>query len=207
MRRFAPVTSVCTLLLFATLSHAQQVDLAVGGGITLAPKSTSSSEAALPPTEKGGIYPSIGVDVLLNNGFAVKHRLGLNVETSWRYKRGSYDGYEKYRPIFTDVNALFQPKLSKKFGLDFLAGAGVASNQFYLPGMTSCVSAPGTCYTTSNHFMEHLSGGLRYYVWHRLPHVFIRPEIHYYHIQNNFEFYSGNLLRASASIGYTFGDH
>ena len=206
MRRFAPVASLCTVLLFVTLSHAQQIDVAAGWGIALAPRNNTSSQAFLPPTERGGTYPSVSVDVVPKNGF-FKNRVGLNVETSWRYKRASYYGYESDRPIFTDVNALFQPKLTRKIGLDLMGGVGIASNQFYLPGMNACGSAPGTCYTSSDHFMEHLSGGIRYYGWHRLPHVFVRPEIHYYHIQNNFEFHSDNLFRAGASIGYTFGDH
>lgn len=198
---------MCALLLFATLSHAQ-VDIAAGGGITLASKSDSASLAAIPPTEKGGIYPSISVDVLLKNDYAHKHRLGLNVESSWRYHQGDYYSYEKFRPIFTDVNALYQPQLkNKRIGFDFTAGLGIADTRFYLPSMAPCGSAPGTCYTSSNHFMEQLGAGIHYYVWHRIPNVFIRPEIHYYHIQDNFEFYSGNLLRAGASIGYTFGSH
>jgi hypothetical protein len=53
--------------------------------------------------------------------------------------------------------------------------------------------------------MEDLGGGVRYYVWHRLPNVYVRPEVHYYHIQNNVEFNSSNLFRVGASIGYTFG--
>ena len=88
-----------------------------------------------------------------------------------------------YRPILTDVNAFFQPKLSKKLGLDFMAGIGIASNRFNLLG--SC-SIPGCVnYTSSNHFMEDLGVGVRYRFWHRLPHIFVRPEAHYYHIQNN----------------------
>jgi hypothetical protein len=43
--------------------------------------------------------------------------------------------------------------------------------------------------------------------------VFIRPEIHYYHIQNNnnnlsdngFNFNSNNVFRVGASIGFTLG--
>jgi hypothetical protein len=50
--------------------------------------------------------------------------------------------------------------------------------------------------------MEDLGGGIRYYVWH---HLFVRPEIHYYHIQNNVEFNTDNLFRVGASIGYTIG--
>jgi hypothetical protein len=33
----------------------------------------------------------------------------------------------------------------------------------------------------------------------------VRPEVHYYHIQNNLEFYSNNIVRAGATVGYTFG--
>jgi hypothetical protein len=200
LRRIAPIASACTVFLFAVLAHTQQVDIAVGGGTTLASKNNTSSQALLPPQEKGGVYPSVSADIIL------KKRYGLNVETSWRDKKASYNGYETYRPFFTDVNALFQPQLRKKIGLDLMAGVGVASNLFYFPGVT-CGSVPGTCYVSSNHFMEHLSGGIRYYFWHRLPNFFVRPEIHYYHIQNNFEFHSDNVFRANVSIGYTFRQH
>jgi len=196
LRKFAPIASVCTVVLSAILGHTQQIDFAVGGGTTLASRPSTSSLAAPPPAEKGGIYPSVEADILLRN------RIGLNVETSWREKQGNYYGYEKYRPILTDVNALFQPKLSKKAGLDFMGGVGVASNRFYLPGNTACFAPIGTCYVSANHFMEHLSAGLRYYAWRNF---FVRPEIHYYHIQNNFEFNSDNLFRAAVSVGYTFG--
>ena len=50
--------------------------------------------------------------------------------------------------------------------------------------------------------MEDLGAGVRYYVWH---HFFVRPEVHYYHIQNNVEFNSDNVFRVGASIGYTIG--
>jgi hypothetical protein len=201
LRRFAPIASVCTVLLFATLAHSQQqIDIAVGGGTTLAFKNTTASEALLPPQEKGGTYPSVSADVRL------KKRYGLNVETSWKYKKANYDGYETYRPIFTDVNALYQPQLRKKIGLDLMAGVGIDTNRFYLPGI-NCGSIAGTCFVSSDHFMEHLSGGVRYYFWHHLPNFFVRPEIHYYHIQNNFEFHSDSVFRAAVSIGYTWGSH
>jgi hypothetical protein len=204
LRRSAPVAFACTVLFFATVAHSQQVDIAVGGGTLLAFKDSTSSEALIPPQQKGGVFPSVSVNVLLWN------RYGLNAETAWRDKRATYDGYEAYRPIFSDVNGLFQPKLTRKFGLDLTAGVGIESNRFYLPGMNSCSSIGGTlggtCYVSSNHFMEQLGGGVRYYVWHRIPHIFVRPEIHYYHIQNNFEFHSDNVFRATVSIGYRFGE-
>lgn len=201
LRRLAPIASACTVLFFVTFVRAQQqVDIAVGGGTLLAFKNNTSSEALLPPQQKGGTYPSISVNMLLHN------RFGLNAETSWKYKRETYNGYESYRPFFTDVNALFQPKLSKKFGLDFTGGIGVESNRFYLPGTQSCGAVAGTCYVSSNHFMEQLGAGFHYYVWHHVPHIFVRPEIHYYRIQNNYEFHSDNVFRATVSIGYRFGD-
>jgi hypothetical protein len=137
---------VCTVLFLATLAHTQQIDVAVGGGTTVAFKNEVSSQALLPPQIKGGTYPSVSAGVLL------RKRYGLNVETSWRDKKTTYNGYESYRPIFTDVNALFQPMLRKKIGLDLMAGVGIDRNEFYLPGIT-CGSAEGTCYVSSNHFM------------------------------------------------------
>jgi len=133
-----------------------------------------------------------------------KRRLGFNVETAWRANQASYYGYESYRPILTDFNALFQPKLGKRMGLDLMGGIGVASTRFYVPFATSCSFFSGCInYTSSNHFMEHVGGGIRYYVWH---HFFVRPEVHYYHIQNNDnEFYSDSVVRVGGSIGYTIG--
>ena len=65
-------------------------------------------------------------------------------------------------------------------------------------GIGGCIN-----YQSSNHFMEDLGGGIRYYVWH---HAFVRPEVHYYHIQSNTdEFSSNNVVRVGASIGYTIG--
>jgi hypothetical protein len=198
LRKFALLFSACVVLLLANFASAQQTDILGGGSILTSLASTSDIVSFQPPIEKGGIYPSLGADVV-----AFRHRLGINVETSWRYHQASYYGYETYRPILTDVNVLFQPKLTRKFGLDVLAGVGIASNHFDL--LTSC-GIPGCVnYTTSNHFMEDFGAGLRYYFWHHLPHVFVRPEGHYYHIHNNQGFNSDNVFRVGASIGYTFG--
>lgn len=199
LRKFALLASVCTVLLFANFAPAQeQGDVMVGGGTLFSFSSPTDIVTFQPLTEKGGTYLSLGGDLV-----AFPHRLGLNVETSWKYKQATYYGYENYRPFFTDVNALYQPRITKKIGLDFLAGVGIASNRFDILG--SC-NIPGcTNYTSSNHFMEDIGAGLRYYVWHHLPHIFVRPEAHYYHIQNNLGFNSSNVFRVGASVGYTFG--
>ena len=197
MRKFATITSTCTVLVFSALAHSQQqIDIAVGGSIVTSARSNTSSVTNVPLQEKGGTYPSVSVNARL------KDHLGLNVETAWRYEKASYYGYESYRPILMDANVLFQQKLPRKLGIDLLGGIGFASNRFYLPGMTSCAVSSGICYTSSTHFMEHLGAGIHYYF---LGRFFVRPEAHYYHIQDNQGFYSDNLLRVGASIGYTIG--
>ena len=196
MRKFALLASACSVLLFSTLSFGQQFDLAAGFGVLESSSPSLGSVNFQPPAEKGGNYVNVTADFV---GFRHK-RLGLNVETAFRIHQANYAGYEMFRPIFTDVNALFQPRLTDKIGLDLFGGVGIASNRFNL---TNSCTIPGCVnYTSSNHFLEHLGAGVRYYVWRQ---IFVRPEIHYYHIQNNVEFNSDNVIRVGASVGYTFG--
>jgi Outer membrane protein beta-barrel domain len=199
LRKLALFVPVVGFLFLAQFASAQQGDIFIGGGSLLSAAPSSSSDFFVAPAEKGGTYLNIGGDVV---GF--KHRLGFNIETAWRASQGTYAGEnETYRPILTDFNALFQPKIGKKLGLDLMGGIGIAASRFYVPAIVSC-SYFGGCinYTSSDHFMEHLGAGVRYYVWR---HFFVRPEIHYYHIQNNVEFNSANVFRVGASIGYTIG--
>ena len=199
MRKLALLTPVIAVLFSCHFAAAQQGDIAFGGNtVTQSGSYSSSSQSFSPLAEKGGTYLSVSGDIV---GF--KRRLGLNIETSWRARQASYYGYESYRPILTDFNAIYQPRLNKKVGLDLMGGIGIASTRFYVPFATSCSYFTGCInYTSSNHFMEHVSGGVRYYVWHNF---FVRPEVHYYHIQNNVEFRSDNLFRVGGSIGYTIG--
>ncbi len=204
MRKLALLAPIFALLFSCHFAAAQQGDIMFFGG-TLLSSSPSSSELALGNiSEKGGAYLGVGGDVI---GF--KRRLGFGVETSWRASQASYFGYESYRPILTDFNAVFQPKLGKKVGLDLFGGIGIASTRFYVPYATSCSYFSGCInYTTQDHFMQDLGGGIRYYVWH---HFFVRPEVHYYHIDGNNNVNSGgfstnNVFRVGASIGYTIGN-
>ena len=209
LRKLALLASACTLLLFAGFAAAQapaqasvqKVDIMLGGSTLEAFSANNDSVNFRQPQEKGGTYYSVSGDYV---GFK-KRRLGINVETAWRSKQTSYPfNGESYRPFFTDVNALYQPRIGKKFGLDVMAGVGIATTRFNLPPVSSCSTAAGGCinYTNSNHFMEHLGFGVRYYFFRSF---FARPEVHYYHIQNNVQFYSPNVFRVGASIGYTFG--
>jgi outer membrane protein W len=194
LRKLALLASISGFLFLAQFASAQQGDVMFGAGSVLSP-SSSSSDAA--PSEGGGTYLNVSGDVV---GF--RRRIGINVETAWRATQANYFQPETFRPILTDFNALYQPRLGKKVGLDLMGGIGIAATRFYLPQITSCSFTGCINYTSSDHFMEHLGGGIRYYVWH---HVFVRPEVHYYHVQNNVEFNSGNMVRVGASVGYTIG--
>jgi hypothetical protein len=199
LRKLALLASVFTFLFLAQFASAQQFDFFLGGGSLLSSSASNSSFGSF-PSEKGGLYLNLGGDAVF-----FKH-VGVNVETAWRASQAVYiSGTENYRPILTDFNLLYQPHLGKKIGLDLLAGIGAGSTRFYAPGpsCSGCVN-----YVSTDHFMEHLGGGIRFYVWQR---VFVRPEIHYYHIQsnnsinNNGAFNSNNVFRVGASVGYTFG--
>ncbi len=205
MRKLALLAPVVAVLFSCHFASAQQADAMFFGGTLLSSSPSTSSTLSGELAEKGGTYLGVAGDVV---GF--KRRIGIMVETSWRASQASYFGYETYRPILTDFNALYQPKLGKKVGLDLFGGIGVDTNRFYVPFATSCSGFTGQCinYTSDHHFMEDLGVGLRYYVWN---HFFVRPELHYYHIDGNNNISTGgfstdNVFRVGASIGYTIGN-
>jgi hypothetical protein len=199
LRKLALFTPVLVCLFFAPFAAAQQGDAMFGFGTLLS--SGSSSCSSLSNTgcvipEKGGLYPSVSADVVFHK------RVGFNFEASWKAVQGNYaDLGVPFRPILFDFNGLYQPRLSKKVGADLMGGIGWQTTRFYGFQPTTNCEVFNACYTSSNHFLVDIGGGLRYYVW---GHLFVRPEAHYYHILNNTDvFSSGNVIRVGASIGYT----
>lgn len=208
MRKLVLLTSACTLLLaVANRAAAQQVDLFVGGSTLWSPSPNKNVVNFQPPAIKNGTYLNVGGDYV--NTYR-NRRLGVSVETAWRYKLAIYPYTgETYKPYFTDINALYQPKIAKRLlgrrlGVDLVAGVGILTTRFNVPPSISCSTGAGGCinYTNSNHFLEDVGGGVRYYFWRRF---FVRPEVRYNHIQNDTEFNSSNVFRGGASLGYTFG--
>jgi hypothetical protein len=195
LRKLALFAPVFALLFFAQFASAQQGDAMFGFGTILSSGSCDPTTGLCP--EKGGLYPSVSADVIF------KKRIGFNFETAWRASQGAYGGPggQPYRPIISDFNAMYQPRISKKVGLDLMAGIGWQSTRFYLPFCTGTFSCQN--FVSSHHFLVDVGGGVRYYMWHAL---FIRPEVHYYHIVNNTDVFSNdNVFRVGASIGYTIG--
>jgi hypothetical protein len=185
----------CSILALATCSLAQQLDLAVGGSTVISSKPTISSQAFLPPGLRGGVYPSGSVQYVFKGPF------GISAELVAREKKALYNGYQFFRPVLYDVNAVYTHQYKPKIGADLMAGVGGTTYLFYTD-YANCGSGACTNNLNSTHFMVHAGGGVRYYVWRNF---FARPEVHYYRIVNNSQFHSGNLLRLGVSVGYSFG--
>jgi hypothetical protein len=165
----------------------------------------SSNGGVLCP-EKGGLYLNLGGDIIF------KRRIGAAFDIDWKAGQASVfgPGGQPYRPLLYSFNGVYQPRLSKKAGLDLFGGIGWQSTRLYgYTNNTNCVYF-GACYNSANHFLLDVGGGIRYYVW---GHMFVRPEVRFYHIVNNtdtsgstgFGFTSDNVFRVGASIGYTIG--
>ena len=210
MRKFAFLATLIALFTLCTFASAQQGDAYIGGGTLLS--SSASSSTLIPGTncgtnsqggaicpEKGGTYLNLGADVIF------KGRLGAAFDVNWKAGQGAFGGPggQPYRPLLFTFNGVYQPRISKKAGLDLFGGIGWQSTRFYGYQPTSNCVYFGACYTSSNHFLVDVGGGIRYYVW---GHMFLRPEVRVFHILNNTDnFTSGNVFRVGASIGYTIG--
>jgi hypothetical protein len=200
LRKFAFFSVVLGLSLLPSVASAQQGDAMFGFGTLLdASSSGGCNIATLTCPEKGGLYLNLGGDVIFHK------RVGFAFDAAWRASQGQYGGPggQPYRPIIFDFNADYQPRLSKKVGLDLLGGIGWQTTRYYgYVNNFSCNYGYG-CYQSSNHFLVDAGAGLRYYAY---GNFFVRPEVHFYHIVNNTaDFNNSNVLRVGASIGYTIG--
>lgn len=198
MRKLAFLAAVFACFFFTNVAFAQQGDAMLGFGTVIQPGNSGCSFVTGTCPESGGLYTNISADVIFHR------RMGIGFDVDWRTSQGAYggDGGEPYRPILWDFNGVYQPRLTKKVGADLFAGIGWQSTRFYT-GQYTCSFVSCINYNSANHFLIDVGGGIRYYVWN---HFFVRPEAHYYYINNNTNEFSGNnILRLGASIGYTIG--
>jgi len=199
LRKLAFFVIVCVFSLITSFAAAQQADVTLGFGTITSPGASSCNPDTLFCPEKGGLYPTIGVDVIFHR------RIGFAYDVTWRGGQGAYGGTggQPYRPIINDFNAVYQPRVGKRVGVDLIAGIGFQDTRYYgYTPSTGCVYF-GACFSSSFHFLTDFGGGIRYYFWH---HAFIRPEVRYYWLNNNTNDFTGNnILRVGGSIGYTIG--
>lgn len=185
------------LAAFSNVAQAQKVDLAFGLSTTDAPGASSTSGNHQPVSLSGGAYTGISGDVQF------LHNFGIGAEINWRASQGEWGGYQPYRPIFYDVNAVYSPKLVDHVYLELQGGIGALSTRFYTQNQT-CDFYTCTNYNSDNHFAEHVGGGLKFYP---KGGFFVRPEAHLYIVNNNLYFSADRVFRYGLSIGYTFGQH
>jgi hypothetical protein len=194
LRKLSLVAVLVLPFLISGSLHAQQFDVAFGLGTLTAPSASSASGNHAPVSLTGGAYPVFSADLLL------KRQFGVSGELAWRGSQNLYGGFQPYRPLFYDINGIYAPKLGKHAAAEVMAGIGWESLRFYQP-FTTCGAISCTDFVSSNHFMGHIGGGLRYYF---LGHFFVRPEAHLYLVHNNEEFSSPRATRFGISLGYTF---
>lgn len=200
MRKFALIAAVFAFAILSTAAFAQQGDVGFGFGTIMSPGSSSCSISSITGypvcPEKGGLYPNVSADVIFHR------RIGFAYDVTWRGGQGAYPySGQPYRPIINTFDAIFQPRLGKKVGLDLKGGIGIQSTRYYSNNYVCSFTCSN--YVTSDHFLLNVGGGIRYYVWN---HVFVRPEVNYYWIHNNTVDFSGNnVIHVGATIGYTIG--
>jgi len=179
-------------------ANAQQVDAAIGFNAVSATSASNASSSYTPQSIGGGLTSNFSGDFLL------AHNLGVGAEFSWRWSKGVYgipltSQSVGFRPFFYDVNAVWAPRVNRYLSPELMAGIGAENLHFYVAPScgTNCQN-----YVSSNHFMGHFGGGLRFYP---AGNFFIRPEAHIYLVRNNNQFSSPYVKRYGVSVGYTFG--
>ncbi len=189
---------VSALFLMAGTARGQEIDAAFGMNALTAPSAASASGSYFPQSLRGGAFPSFSGDLLFF------HHFGIGGEVSWRGSRSFFQGLptQPFRPLLYDFNGVWAPRISKKVRPELQAGIGAESIRFY-QNFVVCSFTSCTNYVSSNHFLGHFGGALRFYVFGP---IFIRPEAHVYLIRNNYEFSSAHATRFGVSIGFTFGE-
>jgi hypothetical protein len=189
------VAAFCLVFVAAGGAHAQQVDFAFGYGTVIGQSATDGDGGFNHQNQSisGGGYPAFSGDFLFKKNF------GVGAEVAWRAHQNVDIFFQPYRPILYDFNAVYGPQLGKRAQLDLQGGIGVESLRFYVP-FFQCSFTGCTNYTSSNHFMTHVGGGIRFYVTNN---IFIRPEGHFYFVHNNLEFSGPRVNRYGVSIGYS----
>src|SRR3954451_19782813 len=135
--------------------EAQEISVAFGISGMGAPSATSASGSFSPQSIGTGTFP------VVSGSFVTGKRIGIEGEVTWRATQNLYQGFENFRPIFYDFNAIFAPKLGNSATLELLGGVGAESVRFY--GVQNCGFAGCTNFVSANHLMGDVGAGLRLY--------------------------------------------
>jgi hypothetical protein len=188
------VVAFCVFLPGAVSAHAQQFDIGFGFGTVLGTSVADTQSGHIPQSISGGGYPAFSGDFQF-----WKKSIGVGGEVAWRARQNVNIFFQPYRPILYDFNAVFGPPLGKHAQAVVMGGIGGLDIRFYQPVFT-CNFFGCTNFSSSQHFLTHVGGGVRFYIWHS---VFVMPEAHFYYVNNNFEFAGNRVQRYGATLGYS----
>ena len=126
--------SILSSLFFAVPAVAQygpppQFDVGFGVGTVLAPSSNSATGNHSPQTIGGGAYLNFSGDYIF------WRHVGVEGEVAWRASQNLWGGYQPFRPIFYDVNAIYAPPLGKHAQLELLGGIGGFEHALLYPDL------------------------------------------------------------------------
>lgn len=203
IHRFAGLSLL--FFVFALLARSQSGSVYFAGGSatdsSIGPLNTLGGGVSYNSPRLGGFFETFGADVI----FLRDHKLGVGGELSFRKDRGPYAGLA-YRPMFYDINAVYQPwTVARRFAPELQAGFGRATLKFYYTP-EFCLTFPQGCRlptgpaTSANYLQLHLGGGLRYYVYKDL---FVRPQLDIRWLHNLAYFGRSWVPEYSVALGYT----
>src|SRR5215813_2848464 len=111
LKKLTYVTVMVVLLTLEIAAHGQQVDAAFGVGTLTAPGSNNASTFAnFSQSLSGGAYLNFSGDALIKGNF------GVQGEVAWRASRNLYAGFQPYRPVLWDFNAIYAPRFNQQVG-------------------------------------------------------------------------------------------
>jgi hypothetical protein len=219
MIRTAPLLVV---MFFAgvTLANAQGFSAYFGFGAATDKSNGQQLETPGSPDSFGNpiVNPDLGPKLTGTFGtfggdFMWKPQLGFGGEYTWRLSQGPFAPQESltYRPSFYDFNVIWHPigKSVPRVVPELQGGIGGANVKFYFtqqgcltPGGIGC-STLSQYISSSNHFLVHLSAGVRLYV---KGNFYVRPQVDARWVNNFVEFGSDWVPEYSVVFGYTFGE-
>ena len=119
MKKLVLAMAVCAFFTVAIGVQAQQVDVAFGVGTLTAPSSNNATSFAnFSQSLSGGAYLNFSGDALIIKNF------GIQGEVAWRASQNLYAGFQPYRPVLWDFNAIYAPRFNQHVGAELMGGIG-----------------------------------------------------------------------------------
>jgi hypothetical protein len=146
-----------------------------------------------------GLFGDVGASLMLT------HHYGIGGDLNWRFTQGAYAGLN-YRPLFYDIDGIYQPVRTKHVDPELRLGLGGASvrysiNQSSCDQFTGC-SSSNQFLESSNHFQVHGAAAARIYA---TDHIFVRPAFDLRYVNNFSQFGHNWVPEYSLGVGWSFG--